>query len=150
MENFLLDVNVWLALSDEGHSHHQQAWAWSQKLEGEYRLLMVRHTQLAMLRLLTSEAAMGDMVLNLREGWRVIDRWMADPHVEFSPEPAGLERSFRRLTLDFPRNAGAKVIADCYLLAFADEVQATLATFDRALLRFADRHQYAALLPAPM
>ena len=148
MRSYLPDLNVWLALSDKRHLHHEQAWRWARALEGNYRLLLVRHTQLGILRLLTSQAAMGDDVITLKAAWKIYDRWMEDSSVEFVPEPENLDRVFRRIAATFSQDFATKVVVDCYLLALANDLHATLLTFDRGLLRLAKLHGCSAATPS--
>jgi len=149
MRSYLPDLNVWLALSDKRHMHHEQAWQWARAAQGNYRLLMVRHTQLGILRLLTSQAAMGEDVVTLKAAWKIYDRLMADPHVEFASEPENTDRAFRRIAATFSEDFATKAVVDCYLLATAHELNSTLLTFDRALLRLAKLHDCSAVMPNP-
>jgi toxin-antitoxin system PIN domain toxin len=127
------DVNVWVALSFEGHIHHQIARRWFESLAEDdgARLCFCRITQLSLLRLLTTEAVMGEETLSQPEAWSVYDHWLEDSRVLLMEEPANLEHTFRSL-LRLPLPA-AKVWADSYLLAFAEEADLRLVTFDRAL-----------------
>ena len=125
------DINVWVALTYERHVHHVTARDWFEALDQDSRLSFCRFTQLGLLRLLTSEAVMGDEVMNQQEAWGAYDRWLRDERVAFMDEPSGLEGRFRTLTR--LRQAATKDWADSYLAAFAGEAQLTLVTFDRAL-----------------
>src|SRR5579863_1951401 len=125
------DVNVWVALSFEGHVHHSVARDWFESLapDDDARLCFCRITQLSLLRLLTTEAVMGeDEVLTQPAAWTVYDRWFEDPRTMFLDEPANLERKFRMLSRQ-PRPA-AKEWADAYLAAFADEADLRIVTLD--------------------
>jgi predicted nucleic acid-binding protein len=84
----------------------------------------------------------------LRKAWGIYDRWLEDPRVEFYPEPRNLDAAFREGTQPFAAQAGSKAVGDCFLLAYAKEVEATLVTFDRGLHEFARRQNYAAIVPA--
>jgi len=53
------DINVWIALTWEGHVHHAIARRWFGTVDGGARLFFCRFTQLGLLRLLSSEAVMG-------------------------------------------------------------------------------------------
>jgi toxin-antitoxin system PIN domain toxin len=124
------DINVWLALSHDGHQHHEIAHDWHESLHDGVRLCFCRHTQLGLLRLLTSEAVMGDDALTQPEAWTVYDGWLRDARVSMVDEPQGLDRRFRALSR--LRRATPKAWADAYLAAFAETSQMTLVTFDRA------------------
>ena len=148
MTSFFPDLNVWLALSVAGHSHHGEAWHWLRLLPAEVRLIFARYTQVGLLRLLANQAVMGEQTLTLRQAWRVYERWMSDPRVDFYPEPRGMDAAFREATAPFAAKPASKWVGDCYLLAYARETHATLVTFDSALVAFARRHGYAAIVPA--
>jgi toxin-antitoxin system PIN domain toxin len=127
------DVNVWLALTYEGHVHHSGARRWLASGGQDSRLFFCRVTQLSLLRLLTTEAVMGKEVLNLKKAWHVYDRWIKDHRVALLPEPIGLDRPFRRVSRS--NQPSPKDWADSYLAAFAFSAELTLVTFDQALHR---------------
>ena len=113
-----------------GHVHHDIANDWYESLDADVRFGFCRHTQLGFLRLLTSEAVMGEGVMNQTEAWQVYDQFLAHDRIDFVDEPPGLERRFRALTRR--RQASAKTWGDAYLAAFAETSQLTLVTFDAA------------------
>jgi len=125
------DINVWIALSYEGHAHHATAFKWFTTLDHDSSLIFCRFTQLGLLRLLTADAVMGDEALTQPEAWAVYDRWLQDDRVELMNEQNGLEPRFRNLTRR--PNPATKDWADSYLAAFAASGELTLVTFDRAL-----------------
>jgi toxin-antitoxin system PIN domain toxin len=147
MTLFFLDVNVWLALSVSGHSHNSDASHWMQRLPDDATLIFSRYTQLGLLRLLTNAAVMSDATLTLGEAWAVYDRWLQDPRVEFYSEPRNLEAGFRRATAPFTDKAATKWVGDCWLLAYAEGVQAQLVTFDQALCELARKQGCRAIMP---
>ena len=128
---FLPDVNIWLALSSRLHSHHPQAKAWFDSLKDDESILFCRFTQLGLLRLLTTEAVMGDETLTLKKAWHMYDSFVEKSWTEFVQEPHGLDAVFRQFTS--AHSASPKTWADAYLAAFAIEADARLVTFDRAL-----------------
>jgi toxin-antitoxin system PIN domain toxin len=125
------DINVWVALTYEGHRHHADAANWFSTLSPETSFAFCRFTQLGLLRLLTAGAVMRDEVMTQPQAWAAYDRWLRDPRVEFVDEPADLEVRFRALTR--LRQPATKDWADSYLAAFATVGQRTLVTFDRRL-----------------
>jgi len=125
------DINVWLALTSERHVHHQVAHHWFDDAGSDLRLFFCRHTQLGLLRLLSTEAVMGAETMTQLGAWETYDRWLLDDRVEFLNEPSGLENRFRMAAR--LRRPAPKDWADSYLVAFAEAAQLTLVTFDRAL-----------------
>jgi toxin-antitoxin system PIN domain toxin len=148
MTLFFLDLNVWLALSDDGHLHNEVAWAWLDGLDEDSALIFSRYTQIGLLRLLTNTAVMGGKTLTLGEAWAVYDGWLKDPRVAFYPEPRNVDAGFRRATEPFAGKAAAKWVGDCWLLAFAEAARARLVTFDRGLCEFAGKQGCRAVVPA--
>jgi len=132
MRSFLFpDINVWVALTYEGHVHHIGARTWFASVADSGRLFFCRFTQLGLLRLLTADAVMGrDEVLTQEEAWGAYDLWLQDERVGFLQEPAEVETPFRTMTR--LRRSAPKDWADSYLAAFALAAQLTLVTFDQA------------------
>ena len=128
------DVNVWIALTYDGHVHHRVAAQWFESLGTSARLFFCRVTQLGLLRLLTTEAVMGEAeVMNQAQAWEAYDRWLQDDRVTFLVEPPGIDEAFRASSRS-PRPS-PKDWADSYLAAFCETANLTLVTFDRALQR---------------
>lgn len=148
MTLFFPDLNVWLALSDGAHKHHGAARNWLARLAGKDKLAFSRFTQIGLLRLLTNQAVMGDQIQTLQQAWRIYDRWLEDPRVEFCIEPRGVDSSFRKITRLFALHPASKTIGDCWLLAFAADIQATLITFDLALCSHAKKLGHSATIPS--
>jgi len=127
--NFL-DSNVWLALCVSRHSHAARARSWFENSENE-KFFLCRFTQLAVLRLLTTEGVMGPDTETMAGAWKLLDRIQADDRIEFLSEPDGLDNEFRARSRLSSRSP--KVWADAYLLAFAATAGLKLVTFDQAL-----------------
>lgn len=125
------NINVWIALTYEGHVHHSDAANWFATLSPDTSFAFCRFTQLGLLRLLTAETVMGDEVMTQPQAWAAYDRWLRDPRVDFIAEPAEIETRFRALTR--LRRPATRDWADSYLAAFATVGQLTLVTFDRGL-----------------
>jgi hypothetical protein len=94
-------------------------------------LFFCRITQLALLRLLTTRAAMGLGTLTQIEAWEAYDCWIKTGGASFVGEPVGLDICFRSSTSS--SHISPKTWADAYLAAFAEAAGLTLVTFDRAL-----------------
>ncbi|HEY6445487.1 MAG TPA: TA system VapC family ribonuclease toxin [Acidobacteriaceae bacterium] len=123
------DINVWLALATVEHVHARVARAWWKQEDG--RIAFLRFTQLGLLRLMTTAAAMDGKPLSVNEAWRVHDRFFSDDRVEFVPEAPRSEERFRKLAAG--RGASPKIWADAWLLAAAQAAGGLVVTFDRAL-----------------
>ena len=123
------DVNVWLALSHDGHIHHAIAADWFRGRDET--LFFCRLTQLGFLRLLTNQQVMGVDVMSQAAAWREYHRWFEDERIEFHQEPDGPE--FETLFQEFSSRGhrSPKLWADAYLAAFARAAGLTLVTFDR-------------------
>jgi hypothetical protein len=125
------DINVWVALTYEGHVHHAVGAAWFAELQPDAALAFCRFTQLGLLRILTTAPIMGDEVMTQPQAWAAYDRWLQDPRVRFMDEPSEIEPPFRSFTRR--RQPAAKDWADSFLAAFATAGGLTLVTFDRGL-----------------
>src|SRR4029079_19705089 len=111
------DINVWVALTYEGHVHHATAAAWFAQLHEGVELAFCRFTQLGLLRLLTTAAAMGDEVMTQPQAWAAYDHWLQHPRVTLVDEPPAIETRLRALTRR--RHPATKDWADSFLAAFA-------------------------------
>jgi toxin-antitoxin system PIN domain toxin len=125
------DVNVWLALASEEHTHRSAALGWWRPNDGP--IAFCRISQMGLLRLLTTAAVMNNRPLSMREAWKVYDGFFGDERVEFLTEPPAVERTFRKYS--FGAHASPKLWADAYLTAFASECGGSIVTFDRSLAR---------------
>jgi toxin-antitoxin system PIN domain toxin len=123
------DVNVWLALLHADHVHRAPASRWWQRAEG--RIAFTRFTEISLLRLLTTSAAMKHQPLTMDDAWRAYERLFEDDRVAFYAEPAEVEKHFRKYASGL--TASPKLWADAWLLAVAQAAEGTLITFDRAL-----------------
>jgi uncharacterized protein len=124
------DVNVWLALLLADHIHRLSASKWWDSENSEV-IAFCRSTQISVLRLLTTSAAMNGKPLSMKQAWRAYERLFEDDRVVFMPEPSALDQEFKRRSL--LGSASPKLWADVYLVAFAACTNATVVTFDRAL-----------------
>lgn len=123
------DVNVWLAATLANHVHRAHAKAWWSTVDS--RIAFTRFTQISVLRLLTTAAAMDGKPLTMTEAWHAYDRFLTDDRVVLVPEPDGVEARFRDYTRG--RTASPKLWADAWLLAVAETAGGTVVTFDRRL-----------------
>lgn len=136
MKSYFPDVNVWIALAWQGHTHHIVAESWLNRINGS-TVSFCRLTQLGFLRLLTQPAVMQAEVRNQIQAWGVYDLLMGDPRVTFCPEPDSdaIEGELRTLTMT--HHFAPQRWSDAYLIAFAKVNDFTLVTFDGALKKLA-------------
>ena len=136
MASFCPDVNVWIALAYEGHSHHRAAAVWFAGLDEDVAYFC-RFTQLGFLRLLTHPSVMRREVRTQAEAWQVYDRFQTDERVSFLEEvdPGQVESGLRRLSSS--GRSSTKQWPDAYLAAFAQSAGLALVTFDRGLHKLA-------------
>jgi toxin-antitoxin system PIN domain toxin len=134
----LPDVNIWLALTLSGHSHHQAARIWLEGQDDHSSICFCRATQQGLVRLLTTAAvlaAYGIPPLANREAWSVLESFMADDRIAFANEPAGVEESWKELAALRDTNS-PKLWMDAWLAAFARCSGFQLITADKAFSQF--------------
>lgn len=147
MTSYLIDINVWLALSWGRHPYSAAAHSWLGSLpRSQTSLLFCRITQLGLLRLLTHRMVMGESVLGAADAFGLFDRWKEDPRVRFASEDRGVDALFRNIAVGFGRHPATKSLMDAYLAAFAEGERATLVTFDKALSGISRRRDVAYVL----
>ena len=125
------DVNVWLALVTADHVHRQGALTWWDTAETS--IGFSRFTQMGLLRLLTTAAVMDNRPLSMTQSWKVYDRLLQDERVSLYPESAAIERRFREYASRM--QSSPKIWADAYLLAFAEQADGILVTFDQGIAK---------------
>ncbi|MGD0774996.1 MAG: TA system VapC family ribonuclease toxin [Candidatus Solibacter sp.] len=149
MTSFLIDINVWLALTWDLHPQHVPAARWYESVD-DSALLFCRFTVLGFLRLLTNPQVMGDSTTTVAGALQLYDRWRQDPRVEMAAEPRGTEAFFRHALAPHSVQTATKAIADCYLVGFAEAAGAHLVTLDRGLAATAQFRQVPVALLAPV
>ena len=122
-------MNVWLALAAPEHIHAAIARRWWEQESGA--IAFSRLTQLGLLRLMTTAAAMDGKPLTIADAWRVYDHFYDDDRILFLAEPPEVDKRFREKAVG--RIASPKVWADAWLLALAQASEGVLVTFDKAL-----------------
>jgi toxin-antitoxin system PIN domain toxin len=128
----LLDVNVWLALAFQRHTHHPAAARWFGRTAAG--CVFCRLTQAGFLRLATSASAIGPAAVKMADAWRAYDIFRADPKILYADEPAGLESVWRTNTQNL--SFSPKVWNDAYLAAFAQLAGLEVVTFDQGFAQF--------------
>ena len=131
--NWLPDINLWLALTFSGHTHHRPALAWFEQAE-PLSCAFCRMTQQGFLRLACNPSVFKSDALSLREAWSAYDTLCDDERVVFLAEPVGTESEWRIWTA-----IGAfspKLWNDAYLAAVSKTAGLKLVSFDRGFGQF--------------
>ncbi len=133
----LPDVNIWLALTLSGHSHHEAARTWLDAQETLESIFFCRATQQGLVRLLTTTevlAGYGIPPLTNREAWAVVESFMADERIAFTNEPTGVEEAWKTMALC--ETNSPKLWMDAWLAAFAMRSGFQMITTDKAFSQF--------------
>jgi uncharacterized protein len=128
------DINVWLALVDENHVHHQAALAYWHGQRTD-QVMFCRVTMMGLLRLSTQPHVLSRTLTNA-EAWDIYQRYRATAPVQFLAEPLHLERHLAALisSAEWPN----RLWTDAYLAALAMAANARLVSFDGDFKRFAE------------
>lgn len=126
----LPDINVWVSLATEKHTHHELAKNWFQRLQNE-RLVFCRLTQLGFLRLLTNKHVMQGDVMRPDGAWRAYRELRSDHKIGYFAEPSGLSEMWDQF---MPQSlVSSSIWTDAYLCAFVHAARLTLVTFDKKI-----------------
>jgi toxin-antitoxin system PIN domain toxin len=129
----LPDINVWLALTFDGHIHHPAAKNWFDGLSSDV-CFFCRFTQQGFLRLATNSKVFGKNAVSLAAAWQMFDLLAADPRVSCANEPASVEHQWRAFTQH--QTFSPHVWSDAYLAAFALSGNFELVTFDKGFSQY--------------
>ena len=127
--NYLLDVNVLVALLSEEHVHHSLVQAWFDTPEMEWSLCPF--TEAGFLRNATSRRPGQITMSEATELLKELAKHPGYHHLPIQDDWQTLCGSF------FPRLYGTKQVTDAYLLGLAVRGGLVLATMDRAILHLA-------------
>lgn len=123
----LLDVNVLIALLDDGHVHHTTAMAWLRDNIGQ-GWASCPLTQNGCIRIMSQPAypnarPPAEIATRLREATRL-------PQHEFWPDALSL---LETASFDWQQLFNPRQLTDAYLLALAVQHEAVFVTFDHAI-----------------
>jgi toxin-antitoxin system PIN domain toxin len=151
MTSYLIDINVWLALTWDLHPQNATAARWYTALDesSDCALLFCRITMLGFLRLLTNRAVMGDSTVNVTDALDLYDRWSSDPRIEMLTEPRQTDVEFRAALAPVANQPSTKAIADCYLIGLAAACGAHVVTLDKSMASLAKRRKVPVTLLHP-
>jgi toxin-antitoxin system PIN domain toxin len=128
----LPDANVWLALVDENHGHHEKAvHYWQEQSAAE--IVFCRVTMLAFLRLSTHSKVLS-RALSPAEAWEIYQRYRCEADVGFVQDSPVVDQAFLELTTraEFQHH----LWTDCYLTALASVKNCRIVSFDKDFNRF--------------
>ena len=130
----LVDVNVLLPVALEEHPLRARSVAWWEAA-AVGSVVLCLPVRMAVFRLLTNPAVMGDDVLSPESAWRVWSRFVQDERtVERYDWPTGID------TLWFAQVAGRepspKLWTDAWLAAFAESLDLEMVTCDKGFRSF--------------
>jgi len=123
----LPDINVWIAIVSDRHTHHDRAKEWFADLESG-AAAFCRITQMGFLRLITNHHVMGTDVVTQKQAWRVYEALLQDDRVTFLQEPPGIDDEWQRLTQG--ASPSTNTWTDAYLAAFASTRGLRVVSFD--------------------
>ncbi len=133
----LPDINVWLALTLSGHSHHTSARAWLEGQQVADSIFFCRSTQQGLVRLpTTAEVLLAYELppLTNREAWAVLEDFIEDERITFADEPFGVTNAWK--TLATRDTNSPKLWMDAWLAAFAPCSRWQMVTTDNAFSQF--------------
>jgi uncharacterized protein len=146
----LPDVNVWLALAQPRHPHHDLAHAYWQKTSAQFaresveqtieqiepKIHFCRTTMLGLVRVLSQSSKLYGQAVSLKDSFAMYERYLLLPEVGFITEMA----TKVDVMLSSMHNAWplmpTHLATDVYLAAMAKIFQLRLVTFDRDFKRF--------------
>ena len=129
----LPDVNVWLALLNQQHPHHDAAKDYWERAAAP-RIGFCRITMLGMLRLSTNKSVMSGIPYTAEQAWQAYQHLIDLPEVVFITEPSGIEPAMRALT-STGRFRSADW-TDAYLAALARLAGLRMVSFDKGFAQY--------------
>ena len=129
----LPDVNVWLALLNSQHPHHNAAKAYWDSAAGQ-RIAFCRITMLGLLRLSTNKTVMGGAPYTTLQAWQAYQAVIDLPESSFITEPPGIDVAMQKLT--HSTKSGTPDWTDAYLAALASLVGLRMVSFDKGFKQY--------------
>jgi uncharacterized protein len=134
---WLLDSNVWAALTIDRHEHHGKALRWFDRAPDDRSTCFCRMTQNSFLRLISSERIFREDAVSNREAIAIYSRFRSDPRIGWIDEPAGLETVWLKAATH--PSPSPKRWMDGYLFAYALLSSAVIVTFDGGFRQYQSR-----------
>jgi toxin-antitoxin system PIN domain toxin len=136
---YLLDVNVFVALLDEDHIHHQLVTNWFTASSG-LLWAICPFTEAGFLRYATAPRP-GQ--ISMSEATAILARMAQEPGYHYLP----INADWHTLCSPFfKRLYGTKQVTDAYLLGLAVREGLVLVTLDKAIMHLAGEHKGRVLL----
>lgn len=135
----LPDINVWLALADPDHEHHERAREYWEK-EAAPTLAFTRITMLGLIRLLTNRHVMKGAPFSVQEAWLAYETFLQLPEVLFLNDPESAESTMRAWT-DSPTFVSSR-LTDAWIAAIAFTTGSRVVSFDSDFQGFANLSFY--------
>lgn len=129
----LPDINVWLALADRDHEHHDRARNYWEK-ESASRLAFTRVSMLGLIRLLSNRHVMKGDPFTTAEAWSAYLAFRNLPEVFFLAEPESAESMMREWS-EKP-SCPASRLTDAWLASVAHTTRSRLVSFDADYKQF--------------
>lgn len=129
----LPDINVWVALADRDHEHHDRARSYWEN-ESASRLAFTRVSMLGLIRLLSNRHVMKGDPFTTAEAWSAYQSFRDLPEVLFLSEPDSAESRMREWSKEatFP----ASRLTDAWLASVAYTTRSRLVSFDADYKQF--------------
>jgi hypothetical protein len=132
-QDYLLDVNVLIALLDTNHEHHQIVGHWFTVHQWR-RVSLCPLTEAGFLRITTNPKYPG-IQRRMDEAIAVLQTFKGHPDCWYQ----GIDKSWVDLTVGFARRVnGHRLVTDAYLLGLAIKNDCVLVTFDKGIVHLAD------------
>ena len=135
----LLDINVWLALVDENHAHHNRARRYWED-ESATQIAFTRVTMLGLVRLLTNRAAMSNHPFSPREAWQAYRAFRALPEVvwigDLDEDANAADALIEGWLMDEATGFSPTQWADAHLASMAGTYGCRLVSFDSDFHKF--------------
>jgi uncharacterized protein len=146
----LPDVNIWLALVQPFHLHHELAKNYWQTTSAQFaqeaseltrdqiepKIHFCRTTMLGMVRLLSQTSKLYGQAVSLKDSFAIYERYLHLPEVGFMTETAGtVDAMLSSMHNTWPQ-LHHRLSTDVYLAALAKIYRLRLVTFDRDFKRF--------------
>lgn len=132
IQNYLLDVNVLIALLDSNHEHHRSVGHWF--VAHKWRTVnLCPLTEAGFLRIRTNPKYPGGQC-GMDEAIAVLQSFKGHPDCCYQ----AIDKSWVDLTVNFAcRISGHQQVTDAYLLGLAIKNDCALVTFDKGILYLA-------------